>query len=82
MDLVIHPGGRVEAIYDESIDLRSLGSMAITRARHVEPDRDGLWLADLQPVSGPVLGPFACRSLALEAERAWLIAYWLGKPGR
>jgi hypothetical protein len=78
MDLVIRPNGRVEALYDEVIDLRSLGSVSITRASHVEPDRDGLWLADLQPVAGPVLGPFGCRSEALDAERAWLIAHRLG----
>ena len=41
------------------------------------PTADGRWTADLRPVGGPVLGPFARRSEALEAERAWLEANWL-----
>jgi len=31
-----------------------------------------VWFADLSPVAGPVLGPFACRDEALAAEVAWL----------
>ena len=83
MDLLIQPCGQVEAIYDEEIDLSSLGNLVITRASHVEPDGNGLWLADLQPVGGPVVGPFRHRSEALDAERAWLLAHWLiGHSGR
>jgi len=48
--------------------------LQITRASHVEPDRDGLWWADMGPVSGPVLGPFKNRTEALGAEREWLLA--------
>ena len=44
------------------------------------PTPDGRWRADLRPVVGPVLGPFAHRSEALEAERAWLEAHWLSPP--
>jgi hypothetical protein len=33
-------------------------------------------------VGGPVLGPFALRSAALDAERAWLSACWLGSEAR
>lgn len=77
MQLVIAPGGAVRCIYAEDIDLSALGSPAITRASHVEPTPDGLWLADLAPVHGPVLGPFARRSEALAAELAWLEAHWL-----
>ncbi len=77
MDLTIDPCGTVRAIYSETIDLHALGRNAITRASHVEPDEHGRWTADLSPVSGPVLGPFATRSLALEAELAWLEAHWL-----
>ncbi len=77
MDLVIDPRGTIRAIYGEMIDLHALGRPTIARASHVEPDDHGLWTADLSPVSGPVLGPFALRSAALEAEHAWLERHWL-----
>jgi hypothetical protein len=80
MDLVAETTGRVRAVYDEQIDLATIGALAIRRASHVEPDREGRWHADLSPVSGPVLGPFAVRSEALEAERAWLNQHWLVTP--
>ena len=77
MDLVVEPDGRVRAVYDEPIDLATIGVLSIRRASHVEPDAEGRWHADLAPVSSPVLGPFALRSEALEAERAWLSQHWL-----
>ena len=77
MQLVIDSRGGVRAIYDEQIDLRTLGRPVIVRASHVEPDLSGQWLADLGPVGGPVLGPFAHRSDALDAEQSWLEANWL-----
>ena len=40
---------------------------------HVEPDREGYWWADMEPVEGPVLGPFKNRTEALGAERGWLL---------
>ena len=80
MDLVVEPTGRVRAIYDERIDLATIGAVSIRRASHVEPDDEGRWYADLAPVAGPVLGPFAVRSEALEAERAWLNQHWLIPP--
>ena len=80
MDLLILPDGSVRAIYAEDIDLGVLGRPVITRASHVEPDAGGRWLADLSPVSGPVLGPFDQRSQALAAELAWLEANWLTRP--
>ena len=72
MELVVGLDGGVRCIYDESLDLRALGKLQITRASHVEPDRDGNWWADMGPVEGPVLGPYASRSEALQAERGWL----------
>jgi hypothetical protein len=78
MQLIIEPDGLVRCIYDEAIDLSSLGVVSITRASHVEPDDCGQWWADLEPVSGPVLGPFNLRSEALTAERAWLETHWSG----
>ncbi len=56
------------------LDLRELGKLQITRASHVEPDRNGFWWADMGPVDGPVLGPFKNRTEALQAEREWLSA--------
>jgi hypothetical protein len=53
--------------------------MSIQRASHVEPDEQGQWWADLAPVHGPKLGPFAVRSAALDAERCWLEAF-LSEP--
>jgi hypothetical protein len=77
MDLVVLPDGTVRAIYAEVIDLTNLGSALISRASHVEPDSQGRWMADLSPVSGPVLGPFKLRSEALTAELDWLEVNWL-----
>jgi hypothetical protein len=36
------------------------------------PPRGNGWIADLYPVAGPLLGPFATRTAALEAELEWL----------
>jgi hypothetical protein len=77
MQLVIQPGGTVHCLYGEELDLPQLGSLAIARGSHVEPDASGRWTADLSPVHGPVLGPFPSRSDALTAERQWLETHWL-----
>jgi hypothetical protein len=77
MQLVVTPQGETRCIYGEEIDLRSLGSLTIRRASHVEPSEDGRWLADLSPVDGPVLGPFDLRTEALSAEVSWLEQHWL-----
>jgi hypothetical protein len=74
MELVVDSGGDVRCIYGEELDLRELGKLQISRASHVEPDRDGYWWADMGPVDGPVLGPYGNRSEALGAERDWLLA--------
>ena len=77
MELVIDPAGQVRCIYDELIDLNALGQPRIRRASHVEPDARGRWWADLTPVDGPTLGPFALRTQALQTERMWLEEHWL-----
>lgn len=79
VQLLIEPSGAVRAIYTELIDFAALGSPAISRASHVEPDPHGRWWADLSPVNGPLLGPFDCRSLALAAEQSWLETHWLAE---
>ena len=72
MELVVDAGGDIRCIYGEELDLREIGKLQITRASHVEPDRDGFWWADMGPVDGPVLGPFKNRTEALQAETAQL----------
>lgn len=80
MQLVIDPAGVIRCVYGEAVDLCCLGSPDIRRASHVEPDTQGAWWADLTPVDGPRLGPFARRSQALDAERQWLEDHWLNAP--
>jgi len=70
--LRIDPDGTITSIYSEEIDLTEIGRVEISRASHVEPTADGNWTADMGPVGGPVLGPFAKRSEALAAEVEWL----------
>lgn len=77
LDLLIEPSGVVRMIYDDSIDLRSIGNPIIRRGSHVEPTHDGRWNADLSPTDGPLLGPFDTRRQALAAEVAWLRKHWL-----
>ena len=77
MQIVVQPDGSVRCLYGEEVDLHALGKLSIERGSHVEPTMDGQWTADLSPVSGPVLGPFRCRSAALNAERQWLEQHWL-----
>ena len=77
MNLIVDVNGNAHAIYSEAIDLSVLGTLAIRRASHVEPDEGGRWWADLAPIGGPRLGPFDRRSVALTAEVHWLDDHWL-----
>ena len=77
MQLVIRPGGQVQCVYAEAIDLNELGQPLIERASYVEPDDSGQWWADMRPIGGPVLGPFRPRSKALKAESDFLDLHWL-----
>lgn len=77
MDLLINPTGDIRCVYDESIDLSSIGQVSIRRGSHVEPTPNGQWTADLSPVNGPMLGPFVTRTDALTAEVNWLRDHWL-----
>ena len=77
MEFIVHADGTGRCLYDETLDLSQLGHVSIRRASHVEPTDDGRWQADLSPVDGPVLGPFARRSEALSAEVEWLQTNWL-----
>lgn len=77
MELVINSSGDIRCVYGEEVNLSELGRLSIQRGSHVEPTTDGQWTADMSPVQGPQLGPFDCRTQALEAEVAWLNQHWL-----
>lgn len=67
--------GVIRFIYDDALlGLLSEGKPSVTRASHVEPCALGWggWIADLSPVSGPVLGPYTTRHEALAAEVEWI----------
>ena len=70
--LLVDRRGDVLCLYDEGIDLSSIGDLQIRRASYVEPDSLGRWWADLSPVCGPRMGPFSLRSEALAGEWNWL----------
>ena len=74
VSITVQPNGDLRMIYyDEIATLLTVGAARIIRASHVEPDAQG-WTADMSPVDGPMLGPFALRQDALDAEVAWLQA--------
>lgn len=75
--ILVTTSGQLRYVYSEAVDLNTLGPPTIRRASHVDPAGDGMWMADLSPVNGPMLGPFALRSGALAAERQWLERNWL-----
>ncbi|QDV20678.1 hypothetical protein Pan153_53550 [Gimesia panareensis] len=77
MELIITAEATIRCLYDETLNLSSLGTPQIQRGSHVEPTADGNWTANLSPVNGPLLGPFPRRSEALAAEVAWLEQHWL-----
>ena len=84
MQMLIHSDGTLRCLYDETLDLNAIGRIQITRGSHVEPTDSSQWVADMSPVQGPKLGPFAFRSQALHAEREWLELHWLAgaSPGQ
>ncbi len=83
MELRIDHQGQIACVYGEEFDLAGLGALSIQRVSFVEPDEAGRWWADMLPLSGPRLGPFARRSQALAAEFAWLGNYlFVAGPGQ
>ena len=72
MQILVTPTGIMQMLYSETFDPDTFGPTNIRRASHVEPDPYGKWFADLSPVNGPKLGPFAKRSEALAAEIDWI----------
>jgi hypothetical protein len=72
MKIIIRPNGIMQFIYNDALTaMLDHGDANIRRASHVEPCGTK-WTADLQPVNGPVLGPFTLRQEALDAEIEWL----------
>jgi hypothetical protein len=77
IELGVKTNGETRMVFDDRVDLRSVGCISIRRGSQVEPTSVGQWTADLSPVAGPTLGPFDKRSEALAAEVAWLHRNWL-----
>ena len=77
MELIFESSGNARCVYSDTIPLVSIGKLRIERASHVEPNKEGEWIADLSPVSGPTLGPFSKRTDAIAAEVQWLRDNWL-----
>ena len=75
VEIVIATDGAVRFVYDDALaPLLKAGRAVIRRASHVGPVGTD-WYADLGPVRGPLLGPFALREDALLAERRWLVEH-------
>ena len=71
--LAIDAEGVATMIYsDEHADFLRTGKTTVRRVSNVEPAPEGGWTADMSPVGGPVLGPFALRQQALDAEVEYL----------
>lgn len=69
---IVVSGDQIRFIHqDDLVEMLLVGKSTTRRASHVELSQDG-WNADLRPVNGPVLGPFARRDAALQAEAQWL----------
>jgi hypothetical protein len=68
----IEPDGTVVALYTDTVELRALGHVRAVRASVVEWDESRqAWTARILG-SGEILGPFATRAEAVDAERAVL----------
>ena len=77
MELIFESSGSARCVYSDTLPLVSIGKLRIERASHVEPNKEGEWIADLSPVFGPTLGPFSKRTDAIAAEVQWLRDNWL-----
>jgi hypothetical protein len=71
--VLVDANGRLEFVWDDRLaPLRALGEITIRRASHVEPTDDGWWTADMTPLGGQIIGPFALHAAAIDAEREWI----------
>ncbi len=80
-DIVVRPDGTVTHVHSDAATslTKTLGAVSINRASYVEPDSEGRWFVDLEPVGGPRLGPYQPdeRDQAIEAEILWLRGIYL-----
>lgn len=60
--------GHIKHIYNEAIDLSSIGDMQIKRASVVDPENNGMWSVDLSLSGGKKIEGFVKRSDALKYE--------------
>jgi hypothetical protein len=68
----IEPDGTVLAVYTDTVDLRVLGHVRAVRGSAVEWDESRqAWTARIL-ATGELLGPFATRHEAVDAERVVL----------
>lgn len=73
MSLVrFNANGEAVFIYEDDHPCLELGRGITKRASHVEPTEDGMWLADMKPMNGPVLSPTSSRSGSLVLETQWI----------
>ena len=78
MSLVrFNANGEAVFIYEDGHPLLGLGRSVIKRASHVEPDEDGMWVADMAPMGGGLLSSQAIRARALRLEIIWLESHIL-----
>lgn len=78
--VIIGQDGTSRFVYhDDLIPLMEQGEARTQRASHVEPSGNQ-WVADMAPVQGPMLGPYATRTAALAAEVQWLRDHHLPIP--
>ena len=82
----VQPGGTAQFVYDDRLrGLLAQGKAEVKRASMVEPGdpaqgQDALqWYADVAPSGGGVLGPFASRQEALDAEVVWIHTHVLAR---
>lgn len=80
MIIVVGPDG-IKFIHDDNLmaALKGLGPARTKRASHVEPEGEN-WTADMAPVGGPRLGPYATRGEALAAEFRYLVEHDIPEP--
>lgn len=83
MLVIVGPDG-IRFIHDDVLaeilkGLKGLGPQRTKRASHVEPEGEA-WTADMSPVGGPKLGPYASRGEALAAEFRYLVEHGVPEP--
>lgn len=70
--------GCIKHIYNEDIDLSSIGEQQVKRASVVDPEDNGKWFADLSLSGGQKVTGFDKRSDALKYEINYLEENILG----